>query len=159
MADSSEKSRLIQHTGPPPYQEPSQYPNGGYPPPGNYPSTSGYMDHQYGAAVSLCYPGHPAVTVQPAVYVASVQLVSAPPDFLGYSIFTMLFCCLPLGIAALVYSCTAREAVMSGDREIAVNSSRMAYILNNIALGVGLAIITIGIIVGMELSNKSHHYP
>lgn len=106
MADSSEKSRLIQHTGPPPYQEPSQYPNAGYPPPLNYPSTSGYVGHQYGAAVSPCYPGLPAVTVQPAVYVASVHLISAPPDFLGYSIFTMLFCCLPLGIAAIVYSCT-----------------------------------------------------
>ncbi|KAI7806682.1 synapse differentiation-inducing gene protein 1-like [Triplophysa rosa] len=163
MADSFEKSRLIQPAGPPPYQEPTQYPYAGYPPPGNYPSTSGYQGHQYGAALGPCnqepYPGCPAVTVQPAVYVASVQLVSAPPDFLGYSIFTMLFCCLPLGIAALVYSCTTREAVMSGDREMAVNNSRMAYILNNIALGIGLATITVCIIVGVELSNKSHHYP
>lgn len=48
---------------------------------------------------------------------------------------------------------------MSGDREMAVNSSRMAYILNNISLGIGLVAITIGIIVFIELSNKSHHYP
>lgn len=30
--------------------------------------------------------------------------VSSAPDYLAYSIFTMLCCCLPLGVAALVYS-------------------------------------------------------
>lgn len=32
-----------------------------------------------------------------------VQL-SPAPDYLAYSIFTMICCCLPLGVAALVYS-------------------------------------------------------
>lgn len=33
---------------------------------------------------------------------------STEPDYLAYSIFTMLFCCLPLGIAALVFSIQVR---------------------------------------------------
>lgn len=51
------------------------------------------------------YPGQPAtVTVQPAVYVTQGPLANPVNDYLGYSIFTMLCCCLPLGIAALIYS-------------------------------------------------------
>ncbi len=44
------------------------------------------------------------VTVQPAVFVIAAPLTDPVPDYLAYSIFTMLCCCLPLGIAALIYS-------------------------------------------------------
>lgn len=51
------------------------------------------------------YPGQPvAVAVQPTVYVTQGPLANPVNDYLGYSIFTMLCCCLPLGIAALIYS-------------------------------------------------------
>ncbi|XP_050979196.1 transmembrane protein 91 isoform X2 [Labeo rohita] len=82
------------------------------------------------------------VVVQPAVLMTPMPVVTAVPDYLGYSIFTMLCCCLPLGIAATIYSCSTRDANVSGQQELAVRSSRTAFILNNIALCLGILIIT-----------------
>ena len=62
---------------------------------------------QYGGAVGQQpYPmGQQAtVTLQPTVYVVQGPLAHPVNDYLCYSIFTMLCCCLPLGIAALIYS-------------------------------------------------------
>ncbi len=112
--DHVEKSRMGQSV-PPLY-----YPNAGYQIPVN-PIPSGYHNQPYGAPggpqgpyVQQLYPGmavypqvgydgQTGVIVQPNVFVAPI--VMAAPDYLGYSIFTLLFCCLPLGIAAVVYSC------------------------------------------------------
>ncbi|KAI4889088.1 hypothetical protein NFI96_003012 [Prochilodus magdalenae] len=151
---------------PPPYQD---Y-NAGYNPPPGFPNQSGYPQGQgqaYGAPYQGPYPGQPAVTVQPTVYVTAAPLAQPLPDYLGYSIFTMLCCCLPLGIAALVYSindhlpeqassdngltyskalCT-REANMSGNRPQAERSSRMARILNNTALGIGIVFIVVYLVL------------
>lgn len=43
------------------------------------------------------------VTVQPIPYMDEVQRKPVK-DYLGYSIFTTLCCCLPIGMAALVQS-------------------------------------------------------
>lgn len=98
--NTSEKAKLLQPV-PPPYQDHSTYP-----PPGSFQSTSGYPAQQFGAPGPYQgpYPGHQAVTVQPAIYLTSTPLAYPLPDYLGYSIFTMLCCCFPLGIAALIYS-------------------------------------------------------
>lgn len=70
---------------------------------GTPPQYGGAYGQPY--AVGPQYPGQPAtVTVQPAVYVTQGPLANPVNDYLGYSIFTMLCCCLPLGIAALIYS-------------------------------------------------------
>lgn len=50
------------------------------------------------------YPQQGAVTSQPVMYIAPGPLSNPVNDYLGYSIFTMICCCLPLGIAALIYS-------------------------------------------------------
>ncbi|ETE57189.1 hypothetical protein L345_17098, partial [Ophiophagus hannah] len=65
----------------------------------------------YQASPSMPYQYQPyagpagAIPVQPqqTILITNVQSVNEP-DYLGYSIFTLLCCCLPLGIAALVYS-------------------------------------------------------
>ncbi|MGH0189884.1 UNVERIFIED_CONTAM: hypothetical protein FKN15_039525 [Acipenser sinensis] len=81
------------------YPGPQQYVayppgQGPYPPAQPYPSPQGQYPMGQG----------PAVTMQPAIYVQRAPLAHPMPDYLGYSIFTMLCCCLPLGIAALIYS-------------------------------------------------------
>ncbi|RXN20635.1 synapse differentiation-inducing gene protein 1-like [Labeo rohita] len=152
--NTSEKAKLLQ-PGPPPYQD-----HLSHPPPGNFPSTSGYQAQQYGASAPYGqgpYPGHPAVTVQPAVYVTAVPLMYPLPDYLGYSIFTMLCCCLPLGIAALVFSLSTRNANMSGQQQLAETNSKMALNLNHTALGIGIVIMVLYITLIVVNSKHQPH--
>ncbi len=110
-----EKSRTGQSV-PPPY-----YPNAEYQIPRVNPNPSGYHNQPYGAPggpqapyaqqsypgmsayPQVAYVGQTAVTIQSTVSVAPIAM--AAPDYLGYSIFTLLCCCFPLGIAAVIYSC------------------------------------------------------
>ncbi|KAH0631380.1 hypothetical protein JD844_005679 [Phrynosoma platyrhinos] len=108
------------------------------------------------------YPGPPGAgpnqgpILQPpqAVFITPVQPTNEP-DYLGYSIFTMFCCCLPLGIAALVYSIQTREANHNGNLAAAQQNSRMARILAHTALGVGICITIIySIYIGIVLSAR-----
>ncbi|XP_069057266.1 uncharacterized protein [Pleurodeles waltl] len=59
-------------------------------------------------------PGYPygnsaVVTTQPMVIVAPARAYET--DYLGYSIFTMLCCCLPIGIGALIYSIKVHDTL------------------------------------------------
>lgn len=89
-------------------------PETAYPPPSYTESTlnpnTGYYPNQ-GVSGSLPQFGvqnpqgvQTTVTALSTVYVTQVPLNPPVPDYLGYSIFTMLCCCLPLGIAGLIYS-------------------------------------------------------
>lgn len=61
--------------------------------------------HYGGAVYGQQYPAQQAtITAQPTVYVTQGPLANPVNDYMCYSIFTMLCCCLPLGIAALIYS-------------------------------------------------------
>ncbi|KAM9436184.1 interferon-induced transmembrane protein 3 [Clarias gariepinus] len=166
---SNEKSRIGDQ--PPAYQADMGYPSA--PSQGVYPAAQGYGStpypgqpysgqpypgQPYGGAPA--YPGQPAVTTQPTILVTSVTPVSHVPDYLGYSIFTLLCCCLPLGIAALIYSINTRDANMTGNTDLALKNSKMSRLLNNIALGIGIAFIVLYIIiVAVTVSNagKIHH--
>lgn len=56
------------------------------------------------------------------------------PDYLGFSIFNMLCCCCCIGIAAVVKSCSVRDANDRGDPN-GQSASREALTLNKVALG------------------------
>ncbi|XDV40813.1 hypothetical protein PO909_009814 [Leuciscus waleckii] len=124
-------------------QDPPQY-SIGFPPSESYPSTSGQPVQHYGAPAASIqyiqgpYPGQTVVTVQPPVNVSFTPLTNPEPDYLPYSIFTLLCCCLPLGSAALVYSITTRDANVFGHQPIASKNSRMARILNHVSVAIGL---------------------
>ncbi|KAM7420322.1 hypothetical protein PAMA_014845 [Pampus argenteus] len=86
-------------------------PGPGYPPqPQGYGPMPQYGEAGYGQQQ---YPGQPGVVnVQPTVYVSRGPLANPVKDYLAYSIFTMLCCCLPLGIAALIYSISRHQTVL-----------------------------------------------
>ncbi|XP_077432813.1 uncharacterized protein LOC144058299 isoform X1 [Vanacampus margaritifer] len=144
---TNEKSSMGQ-APPPPYQD-NPYP--GYPQPGPggypaYPQEAAYPPPYGGAACGqqqypagqLYPPQQATVTVQPTVFVTRSPLENPVNDYMCYSIFTLLCCCLPLGIAALIYSINTREANHSGDQLVAERCSRTARTLNHVALGLGI---------------------
>nr|XP_055067136.1 uncharacterized protein LOC129448633 isoform X3 [Misgurnus anguillicaudatus] len=73
-------------------------------------------------------PGDQVFTMQPEVNVINTPQDKPLPDYLLYSIFTMLFCFLPTGIAALVFSITTQDAIKLGYRQKAEKHSRIASI-------------------------------
>ncbi|XP_066501159.1 dispanin subfamily A member 2b-like [Hoplias malabaricus] len=139
---------------PPPYQD---YNTGYNPPQAGYPNPQGQPPYgqPYQGQYMGPYPGQPAVTVQPTVYVAAGPLAQPLPDYLGYSIFTMLCCCLPLGIAALIFSINTRDANHTGNRPLAEKNSRLSLILNNTALGLGIVFIIVYIVLVVTASLSS----
>ncbi|XP_056458223.1 synapse differentiation-inducing gene protein 1-like isoform X2 [Gadus chalcogrammus] len=167
-------------SAPPPYQDHPQYANAGYPPqpgpgyPAQYPGYSAapqgysaapqgygpppqnaYGQQPYPMSPGQQYPAQPgSVVVQPTVFVHRAPLTQPVNDYLGYSIFTMLCCCLPLGVAALIYSISTRDANMAGDQITAERKSNTARTLNHVALGIGLTFLVlyiIGVIVVLAI--------
>lgn len=70
------------------------------------------------------------------------------PNYLVPSIIS-LFCCLPLGIVAVVFAARVNGQVQAGDTQGALESSRKAKMFSFIGLGLGVLwwIICIGIMV------------
>jgi hypothetical protein len=62
------------------------------------------------------------------------------PNYLVPSILVTLFCCLPLGIPAIVFAAQVNSKLRLGDVEGAWESSRMAKTFTWWAFGVGLGI-------------------
>ena len=60
------------------------------------------------------------------------------PNYLVLAIIT-LFCCLPLGIVAVVFAARVNGQVQAGDTAGALESSRKAKLFSFIGLGVGIA--------------------
>ncbi|XP_016394099.1 proline-rich transmembrane protein 1-like [Sinocyclocheilus rhinocerous] len=143
--NSSEKSVMLQSAAAPPAYQDN---------PAGYPPSIPSQPVPQGPYVQGPYPGQTVVAVQPAVFVTAAPLANPAPDYLGYSIFTMLCCCFPLGIAALVYSCSTRDANYSGWRELAEKNSKTARTLNHVAVALGLIIIVVYIIYYFVLINN-----
>uniref|UniRef100_A0A8C5A0S7 Uncharacterized protein n=1 Tax=Gadus morhua TaxID=8049 RepID=A0A8C5A0S7_GADMO len=72
---------------------------------------------------------------------------SSAPSYLAWSIFNTLCCCLPLGIAAIVYSCRAQDLDALGQGAAAQNASKTARNLNVIGLVFGIILIIIVIVL------------
>ncbi|XP_015263661.1 PREDICTED: interferon-induced transmembrane protein 3-like [Gekko japonicus] len=123
---------------PPPYSEKEPYDQQPPPVDGSANSTMPSRYQPYYAPYSEV-PGQGPV-IQPPLHTTFVVPVQPTHEkvYLAYSIFTMLFCCLPLGIAALVYSIRTQDANRMGNGTEAQRNSRMARSLAHAALIMGI---------------------
>ncbi|KAM7425485.1 hypothetical protein ABFA07_023088 [Porites harrisoni] len=92
------------------------------------------------------YPMHPypherptstSVTLQPN----STAQPTRPKNCMAVSIFTTLFCCLPAGLSAIVFSSKVDRAYDAGDHKGAVENAKNAKLCNLIAVIFGLIFI------------------
>lgn len=89
--------------------------------------------------------------------------VSGPPagrpkNWLVESILVTIFCCLPFGIAGIVFAAQVNSKFDAGDQEGALKASASAGKWTKIGFFVGIAwLIIAGIIYGVELTSLLRH--
>jgi hypothetical protein len=71
------------------------------------------------------------------------------PNHLVQSILVTVFCCLPFGIAAIVFASQVNSKLQAGDITGAMDSSRKANMWSWLAFGVGLLFGAIWFVLGM----------
>lgn len=96
-----------------------------------------------------------SVMPRPAVHPSGGQRQSVP-NYLVQAILATVFCCLPCGIAAIVFAAQVNSKLAAGDLDGAIESSRKAKMWCWISFGVGLAgtiiylmIMALGMIAGL----------
>jgi hypothetical protein len=70
-----------------------------------------------------------------------------PKNWLVESILTTLFCCLPFGIAGIIFAAQVNSKYAAGDYEGALIASNNAEKWTKIGFFVGLAIIIINVVL------------
>ena len=76
----------------------------------------------------------------PAPMMASAAPVGSVPNYLVYSILCTLCCCLPFGIAAIVYSSQVNSKLLKGDYEGALAASKNAKLWCWLSFGFGIVV-------------------
>ncbi|WP_081413002.1 CD225/dispanin family protein [Chitinilyticum aquatile] len=86
-------------------------------------------------------------------YVASAAASQAPkqevPTYLLQSILVTLCCCLPFGIASIVFASQVNGKVAAGDIEGALESSRKAKMWAWIGFGAGLVVNIVAVLINV----------
>jgi hypothetical protein len=91
-------------------------------------------------------PGYPPGGTPPAAG-------GTVPNYLVQSIIS-IFCCLPLGVVAVIFAAQVNGKLTAGDYAGAVDASKKAKLFSTISIGIGLVWILINIIMmvaGMSL--------
>jgi hypothetical protein len=128
-------------------------PGYGTPPPGTPPPGYGAPPPAYGYP----QPGYG----NPTYGYGGVPSGPKPDSYLVPAILTTLFCCLPSGIAAIVFAAQVDSKYARGDYEGAVASARNAKVWTWVSVGLGLVAIVLWVVflvaVG-ESTNDPYYY-
>ncbi|KAH0631378.1 hypothetical protein JD844_005677 [Phrynosoma platyrhinos] len=100
---------------------------------------------QYGPPDAQMSQG-PDFQFQQAIFTTPVQ-PTKEPDNLIYSIFTLICCFFPLGVAALVFSIKTQQANNNGNVTSAQKNSRLARIMAHTSFGIGILFWILFIII------------
>lgn len=80
---------------------------------------------------------------------------SPPPNYLVPAILTTVFCCLPLGIASIVFAAQVNGKYSSGDLAGAQESSRKAKQFATWSAVVGVVVLVLYIVFAVLLAGTS----
>jgi predicted secreted protein len=85
---------------------------------------------------------------------------SPPPNYLVWAILSTLFCCLPLGIAAIVFAAQVNSKYNAGDYAGAQDSSRKArqFSMWGTIAGVVLVVLWLVLVVGLGVAGSRSTY-
>lgn len=88
----------------------------------------------------------PISPVSPTPQPASAS--QCPENYMVFSILTTILCCLPAGIAAIIYSSKVDKAWAQGNKDEAKKNSEQAKLWCIISLAVGIIVFVISFIAG-----------
>ena len=72
-----------------------------------------------------------------------------PPNYLIPAILVTLFCCLPVGVASIIFATQVNSKYQAGDIAGAEEASRKAKMFAMIGAGVGVVVIALAIILNI----------
>jgi hypothetical protein len=85
---------------------------------------------------------------------------SPPHNYLAWSICNLIFCCLPPGVVAIVFSVQSRSAAPRGDVAEAERTANTAKTCNMVAtIGGGIVVVLIFFVLvlgGLSASHVNH---
>lgn len=147
--------------GQPGEQQPGQQQPGPQPPPYGY--GQGYGQQPYGGQQYGQQPyggqqyGQPGYGQPPYGQPYGHPVGSPPPNYLVWAILTTVLCCLPLGIASIVFAAQVNGKYAAGDYTGALESSRKAkmFAIWSAVAGVVVIVLYVIAIVAIGVGSSS----
>ncbi|MDR1825185.1 MAG: CD225/dispanin family protein [Bifidobacteriaceae bacterium] len=94
----------------------------------------------------MSYDQYPPAAPPPAGFPSGQPATPPPSNYLVFAILTTLFCCLPLGVASIVFAAQVNSKWAMGDYQGALESSNKA---KQFAMWSAIAGFVVGVLYGI----------